>query len=280
VVGAQEEPYGVLCAYSASKRTFSENELRFLLAAAKAVGMVIEREATASRIRSLQHQLLSASRTSVMAELGTLLADQLNQPLTALINYVQSCRRMMAFSGAPVPERFDRAMDKAVAEAERAASILRGFRKSIKSGELHTLEEDINRILKDVASLALADAPEKKIKVNYRLDPKLPKAVIDPIQIQQALYDLIRHAVGSLEQSQRRQLILSTQLTDAGMVEVQIEGAETDNHPKRRDEFPEEYLSGLAIGRSIIEAHGGKLWVHDAPDGGVTFRFTVPASSG
>ncbi len=220
-----------------------------------------------------------------MAELGTLLAHQLNQPLSALVNYVQACRRKIAFSGAHVPEQIYQLMDvidKATREAERAASILRRFRALVPSGELHTLEEDINRTLKDAASLALADAAEKQIKVRYRLDPKLPRVVIDPIQIQQVLYDLIRHAVGSLEEAEERQLILSTHLADGNRVEVQIQGARAGNDANNEfsDEFPQECLSGVAIARSIIEAHGGKLWMSDTVDGEATFHFTLPPSSG
>ncbi len=291
VVGAAEAPQGVLCAYTSNRRTFVEKELLFLLAAAKALGIVIEREATESRMHRLRDRLLSASRASAMAELGTLLAHQLNQPLSALVNYVQACRRKIAFSGAQVPEQIYQLMDvidKAVREAERAASILRRFRALVPSGELHTLEEDINRTLKDAASLALADAAEKQIEVRYRLDPKLPKVVIDAIQIQQVLYELIRHAVGSLEHSQRRQLILSTQLADGGMVEVQVADTGEGIDPTRRDQLmllegiSEDGKDGaiaLAIGRSIIETHGGKLWVSDTADGGATFHFTVPVSS-
>lgn len=243
VVGTEDLPYGVLCAYTGSRRAFTENELRFLQGAARGVAIATEREAMERRMRALQIKLLRENRASLLGELSRMLAHELNQPLSALMNYVQACHGMIVANGARVPGNVYHLMDKAVGQAERAASIICRWREFLQTDEPHKLEEDLNRSLRDVARLALADAAEKKIKVSYRLDPKLPALKIAPIQIQQVLYHLLRNAVGSLENSPRRQLTLRTQL-DQDRVEVQVEDTGAGIDPKRRERLFQAHPEG------------------------------------
>jgi two-component system, LuxR family, sensor kinase FixL len=242
-----------------------------------------ERQTTRERLHELQSELLRASRLSAMGQMASALAHELNQPLTAVISYVQACRRMLARPDAPPPERLHEIMDKAVGQAIRAGEIIHRMRQFIQKGETERQLESINKVVEEASALALVGAREIGILVRMELSPDLPQVLVDRIQIQQVVLNLVRNSIEALGAVERRVLIIRTARTD-GHVEVAI----ADTGPGLSEEVTRQLFQpfvttkakgmglGLSISRSIIDAHGGKMTASPNAHGGVIFRFALP----
>jgi PAS domain S-box-containing protein len=288
LIGSQDRPYGVLCACSSKQRRFSEDDSNFLQSVANLLAEAIERHRAEARTHRLQGELLRVTRSSAVGELGTTLAHELNQPITAVVNYVQACRRVLL----QLPIRKEPAarvrglMDKAVAESERAAAIIQRLRQFVAKGELQRTGEDINEVVREAAKLALAGTLDNHVSVRFELASELPRAFIDKVQVRQVLFNLVRNAIEALEDAPRREIHIQTLSGAGGMIEVMVRdfgpGIPEDQLEQLFDQRISSKPGGMGIGlsicRSIITAHGGRLWVTPTPDGGATFHFTLPAS--
>jgi len=246
---------------------------------------ITERQVARERLQDLQSELLRASRLSAMGQMASALAHELNQPLTAIINYVQATRRMV---GNPniARDRLDETMDKAVMQANRAGQIIHRMRQFLTKGETERQPESINKVLEEASALALVGAKESGVVVRMELGTDLPQVVVDRIQIQQVILNLIRNGIEAMQGVTRRELLIATGTADSDMVQVTI----TDSGPGLAPEVAEQLFQpfvttkekgmglGLSICRSIIDSHGGKIWAKPNPAAGVTFAFTLPAT--
>lgn len=277
---------GVLWAGSDRPWTMTNNEISFLQSIGNTLAVAIERKETEARMRKLQNDLLQASQFSTLGELGTTLAHEINQPITALINYVRASQQIITTNKGQATQTVCELMNKAVAEAERAASIIHHLREFVRTGELHRTPETLNTIVYDASRLALGEAAEGGIRVNFELSPELPIVYIDKIQIQQVVFNLVRNAVEALTEAEKKRITIKTALAQNHAVEVQVQdtGPGVDSalsskiFTQRFSTKTEGMGMGLAISRSIIRAHQGDLWLSDTPGGGATFHFTLPIS--
>ncbi len=235
-------------------------------------------------LRELQAELSNVSRLSAMGQLSSALAHELNQPLAAIMNYVQACRRAMETAGGPASDKIYEMMDKALDQADRAGAIISGLREIIEKGETAPSEEDLNQIVEEASALALIGAPEKGIEVNLDLGARLPSVLVNKIQIQQVLLNLVRNSIEAMVASEKRELIVKTELEPGNAVEVAVydrgPGLSKDVEKRLYQPFvttkAEGMGLGLSISKSIIEAHGGRLWATPNSGGGTIFRFTLP----
>jgi two-component system sensor kinase FixL len=240
-----------------------------------------ERQQTEKRLQDLQSELLHVSRLSAMGQMASALAHELNQPLTAILNYVRAARRFMEGDARAAAKAVE-VMDKAVAQTARAGQIIRRLRDFVEKGQSHQTRDDLNKTIEEASALALVGAKESGVKVSLALSPSLPEVRIDRIQIQQVVLNLVRNSIEAMAASERRELRIGTSLTQDG---AQVEIA--DSGPGLPAEVtaqlfqpfvttkPQGMGVGLSISRSIIEAHGGRIWAEPNPGGGVAFRFTV-----
>ncbi len=242
-----------------------------------------EHQHAEKRLQDLQSELLHVSRFSAMGQMSSTLAHELNQPLTAITNYVKACRRMMdAAETKPSPKVLE-TMDKAVAQAVRAGQIIRRMRDFIEKGQTDRTAEAINKVVEEASALALVGAKQENIRVNFQLSPEAPTVWIDKIQIQQVVLNLVRNAMEALIQSPVRDLTIGTAASSDDMVEVTVSDTGPGLAPVVAANLFQPFITtkqkgmglGLSISRSIIDAHGGRLWATPNPDGGVTFHFTV-----
>lgn len=246
-----------------------------------------ERQETERRLQELQAELFHLSRLSELGQMSSSLAHELNQPLTAVANYVMACRRMMETADGEVSDKILDTMDKAIGQASRAGQIIRRMREFIEKGRTTRTVEDLNKAVEEASALALVGAKEGDIKVRFALDPEITPVRIDKVQIQQVVLNLVRNSVEALASSDRRQLTIRTGLSADGFVEVAVSdtgpGIEETVMKQLFQPFvttkPKGMGLGLSISRSIIDAHGGRLWAEPNSRQGVTFRFTVPAAS-
>lgn len=246
-----------------------------------------ERQQTENRLQDLQAELFHLSRLSELGQMASALAHELNQPLTAATNYLKAARRL-AGGRTDLPPKVIDAVEKASEQTIRAGQIIRRLRAFVARGEAEKRVEDLQKVIEEASALALVGAKERGVKVRIRLAPGTPPVLIDRIQIQQVLLNLIRNAVEALTDAPRRELELAAgPVEDGEMIRVSV----ADTGPGLAEEVAarlfEPFVTtkergmgvGLSICRTIVEAHGGRLWYEPTPGGGATFRFTVMSAA-
>jgi two-component system sensor kinase FixL len=242
-----------------------------------------EREGADARLRDLQDELLHMSRLNAMGQLAAMLAHELNQPLTAVINYAEAARLLLAASSEPVPRALD-LMQKTAAQAERAGQIIRRLRSFVQKRPAERSEEQLSIVVEEAASLAATGTHVDGIEVIYDLSNSLPVILIDRTQIQQVVVNLVRNATDVLREAQNRRLTIQTSLAEDNFQEVAIHDTGPGIPTEMIDQLFKPFVTtksdgmgvGLSICQSIVEAHGGRLWVESNPAGGAVFRFRLP----
>jgi two-component system sensor kinase FixL len=241
-----------------------------------------ERQQTERRLQELQDGLLHVSRLRSMGQMAATLAHELNQPLTATANYVRAAIRLLD-ADEPDIARIRQAMTLASQQTMRSGEIIRRLREFVARGEVERRPESVAKLVEEASALALVGAKERGIRTELSIDPELPMAVVDRVQIQQVLLNLIRNAVEAMEAGPVRELQVSTLVTD-GLVQVRVADSGSGIPPEIAARLFQPFVTtkrdgmgiGLSICRTIVEAHGGKLWVEPNPGGGSVFQFTVP----
>jgi two-component system, LuxR family, sensor kinase FixL len=244
-----------------------------------------ERQQTDRRLQELQEDLLHVSRLRSMGQMAAALAHELNQPLTATANYVRAALRLL---DAPEPDmnRVRQAMNLASQQTLRSGEIIRRLRAFVSRGEVTRRPESVAQLIEEACALALVGAKERGIKVLIHIDPNLPNTAVDRVQIQQVLLNLIRNAVEAMDGEAIRELSVGTVIED-GAVLVSVAdtggGIPAEIEAKLFQPFVTTKSEGMGIGlsvcRTIVEAHGGRLWVEQNPGGGSVFRFTLPVAA-
>lgn len=247
---------------------------------------VTERQRDRYRLQELQSELFRASRVSVTGEMVSALAHELNQPLTAVISYVRACARLMERDNQDRDLLYE-VMDKAIAQANRAGQIIRHLRQFLRKGAAEHTIENVNSLIEEASALALVGAREGGVHVHMDLGADLPEVVIDRIQIQQVVLNLVRNAIEALAGAAQREITISTRPAGGQWVEIAVSdtgpGLPADVASRLFQPFVTTKESGMGLGlkisQSIVEAHGGQLRAAPNADGGVTFRFELPANT-
>lgn len=238
------------------------------------------------RLQELQAELLQVSRLSIMGEMASGLAHELNQPLTAIMNYVQACRRLLERGDRAGQERARELMDKAVVQASRGGQIIHRLRRFMATGETERAPEPVNKVVEEASALALVGAGDKGVALRSELAADLPDVMIDKVQIHQVLINLIRNSIDALAGIEGRSVTVRTAPGDDGEVEIAVAdsgpGVPPDVAKRLFQPFvttkPDGMGIGLSICRTIVDAHGGRIWLSDPPGGGAVFHFTLPVA--
>lgn len=247
-----------------------------------------QRKRSEQRTRELQDELLHVSRLSDMGEMASSLAHELNQPLTAVMNYVQAARRMLQQDQDANLQRAVETMEKAVAQASRAGQIIRRMREFVAKGETDRTEEDLNRIVHEASQLGLIGAAERGVRATFALAPDRLPVLVDRVQIQQVVLNLVRNGLEAMESVRERAIRIATALAPGAMVEVAVADAGSGLDPEVARRLFQPFVTtkptgmglGLSICRSIVESHGGRIWATPNEGGGTVFRFSLPAAPG
>lgn len=237
-----------------------------------------------ARLEQLQSELIHVSRLSAMGTMASTLAHELNQPLTAIVNYGEAAETMVEGSAEPDRDMLREVLGEIAGQALRAGAIVRRLREFVSRGELTRTTEDLPRLIEETAALALMGARERGVATEFRLDPAATPVVVDRVQTQQVLINLMRNAIEAMDGCAVKRLIVTTATLDAAMVEVRVQDTGPGISPQIRERMFEAFNSskasgmglGLSICRTIVEAHGGKIRASDAEGGGSVFAFTLP----
>jgi len=246
-----------------------------------------EQQLTESRLKELQSEVTHMSRYTALGEMASTLAHEINQPLTAISNYLKGCQRLLARIDSEAAPVLHDALGKAADQALRAGHIIRRLREFVARGESDQRAESLAKLIEDASTLALIGARENGVSVSFRLDPKADQVFADRIQIQQVLVNLIRNAIESMaEISGERRLDVATAANEQGAVEIAVADTGPGLAPEIARHLFQPFMTtkrkgmglGLSICRTIVEAHGGKIWVEGRAGGGTIFRFTLRAA--
>ena len=242
-----------------------------------------ERREREERLKQVQSELLHVSRVKEMGMMVWTLAHEINQPLAAVTNYIRAGKMMVELGDAT---KLNTTLDRAGEQTARAGQIIQRLRNFVRKGETERRIEDIRATIEEAHNLAMADGSGERAAVEISVGPSLPSAFIDKIQIQQVLLNLIRNAVEAMAESPRRQVVISAFPSGDDLIEVRVADTGPGLAPEVREKLFRPFTTtkahgmgvGLSICRSIVEAHGGKLWATDNPGGGTLFCFTLPGA--
>ena len=244
-----------------------------------------ERQKTEARLQELQSELVHISRLTAMGEMASTLAHELNQPLSAISNYLKGTRRMLEGAADERSATMRDALEKAADQAIRAGQIIRRLRDFVSRGESERRVESIVKLVEEASALALVGAKDHGIHVQFSFDPAVDLVLADRVQVQQVMLNLIRNAMDAMEGAERRSLALKVTPEGDSHVLVSVSDTGSGIAPDVADQLFQPFVTskrhgmgvGLSISRTIIEAHGGKIWVEPNPGGGTVFCFTLTA---
>jgi two-component system sensor kinase FixL len=247
------------------------------------VNDLTERQATERQLEELESELARLSRLTAMGEMASTLAHEINQPLSAIANYLQGCGRLIEGIEHPNAQKIQDALAETTQQTLRAGQIIRRLREFVARGETEKRPESINKLIEEASALALVGAKEQGVKTVFRFDLRAGSVLVEKVQIQQVLLNLIRNAIEAMHGCPQKELVVETVLLDEGMVEIRV--ADTGNGlaeeilPRLFQPFvttkPTGMGVGLSISKRIVEAHGGEMWAEPNPDGGALFAFTL-----
>ena len=251
-----------------------------------------ERQAAARRLQDLQAELSRISRISAMGSLAAALAHELNQPLTAIANYLEAARDLIAQPGAKTSDEaiqalVHEAVTEAAAQSIRAGQIVRRLREFISRGESEKRIEPLGKLVAEAQALALIGNGNGEVDVQIDLGNAAPVVLVDRIQIQQVLFNLLRNAIEAGGNTPRKHIRITARPFEGEMVELVVAddgsgpGAEAARHlfEPFQSSKAEGMGLGLSICRTIVEAHGGRIWYQPGDNGGSAFHFTLMAGA-
>lgn len=250
---------------------------------------ITERRSAEEGERRRLAEIAHVSRLSTLGEMISGLAHEINQPLAAASNFARACHRWPQTSGEPLPAEVGRLVQNILAQTERAGEIVKRLTTFVKKGSSAPTYVDANALVQDVIALTKscfypAMQQESNTPLLAVLAPQLPKVSVDSIQIEQVLVNLIRNAIEATQEARSAApvIVRTERLSDAIKISVSDGGIGVAS--AEASELFEPFFTtkpaglglGLSISRSIVENHGGRLWVEANADCGSTFSFTLP----
>jgi two-component system sensor kinase FixL len=247
---------------------------------------ITERQGTESRLQELQAELLHVSRLNAMGQMSSAIAHELNQPLAAIMNYVNAVGWLLKSPDADAMTRAQEINEKVANQVQRAGAIIHNLRQFVEKRESKKSPENLNKVVEEAIALSFVGISHINVKVRLDLNPVLPPIWMDKIQIQQVLINLIRNSIEAMQGVDKRELGVHSSQGEPGFVEIAVSDSGPGLSPEVRSRLFQAFSTtkndgmgiGLTICQSIVTAHGGSIWHDEQAPSGTTFRFRLPLS--
>jgi PAS domain S-box-containing protein len=240
------------------------------------------------RLRQAQADLARVSRVTTMGELTASLAHEVNQPIAAAVTNAKTCLRWLTRDQPDLEEARAAAM-RIVNDATRAAEIIKRIRLLFKKGTSERELVDINELIQDMIVLLRGEATQYSVFVRAELGADAPRVMADRVQLQQVLMNLMMNGIDAMKDVRgTRELAIKSRITENDQVLVSVNDTGIGLPRQQSDQVFEAFFTtkphgtgmGLSISRSIVESHGGRLWVASSSPRGASFCFSLPSNSG
>lgn len=248
----------------------------------RAEDMIRDRE---RQYREMELELAHANRLATMGHLSASIAHELNQPLQGIVTNSQTAARLLDRE-EPKLDEVKKIITRLMRDGGRAGEVIGRIRTLIKKAPPQKEQFSLNEAITDIVELLHAEASRNHASILTRLDPRLPSVEGDRVQLQQVVLNLIMNALDAVREVDHglRQIVIGTEWLDAGQLQVSVldsgPGIAGDNIEKIFDPFYTTKSQGLGMGlsicRSIVDAHGGKLWAAPNSPRGARFCITLP----
>ncbi len=279
----QDRVVGVMAMFA--RQRLSTATLDALASIADSISQSIERERTEETLRKTQAELAHVSRVATLGEMSASIAHEINQPLAAIVTSASACLRWL---DAQRLEEARQSVARAIAEAHRASEIIGRIRALTKKTPPQKDWLDVNETIHEVIALARSEIQRNNIVIETELSEHLPVISADRVQLQQVILNLMMNAIEAMSGLSEgpRELLIRSGPDGSEHVVISVQDSGPGIDPENLDHLfkafyttkPQGMGMGLAISRSIIEAHGGRLGVKPNAGPGVTFQFTLAAA--
>jgi C4-dicarboxylate-specific signal transduction histidine kinase len=244
---------------------------------------ISERKRVEEALTEAQTELARVNRVILVGETAATIAHEVNQPLAAAVTNANTGLRWLA-AHPPEIEEAREALGRIVTDSMRAGEIIRRIRSLVGRAPLRKEPLNVNEAVHEAILLVDGEIRKNQVSLKTQLRDQLPRILADRIQLQQVLLNLIRNAVEAMATENLRELEIESQLGDSQDVRISVRDSGPGLDPKAADKLFNHFYTtkadgmgmGLAISRSIVEAHGGRLWVTANLPRGAVFHFTLP----
>jgi two-component system sensor kinase FixL len=239
------------------------------------------------RLHIVQAELARVARISSMGMLASAIAHELNQPLAAIASYAETAHALVG-SGGEDRAAIQDAMRHCSEEALRAGEIIRRLRDFLSRGDVERVATGLQTLIGQAVALALADGEGAGVGLEFSYDPAADLVFADRLQVQQVVLNLIRNAMEAMQGQPSRSIAIETRTRQAGLAEVVISDSGPGIEPHIAGRLFQPFQSskasgmgmGLSISHTIVDGHGGRIWVEPSRLGGTAFHFTLPLAQG
>jgi len=248
---------------------------------------IAERQRAEETVHKTQADLAHLTRVMTMSELATSIAHEVNQPLAAIVTNGDACIRWLAVE----PPNLERARDsvtRIINEGNRASEVIKRIRALSKKTSLQKSVLGIKEVIQDVLGLVEPELVKNRVLLTCEFKADLPSVFGDRIQLQQVILNLVMNSIEAMEEAKgrSRELLIKTETADPSRVLVSVRDSGIGLDAQQIEHIFEAFFTtksegvgmGLSISRTIIEAHGGRLWATANSGPGATFQFTLPTA--
>ena len=257
-----------------------------IIGAATILRDITDQKSMQRRLQELQSSNAHMARVVTMGQMASTLAHELNQPLSALNNYLSAARRLLA-QDLLSREQIALCFTKAQQQATRTAEIIKRLRGFMGKREAERRPEDINTLIRESVEVGSLEAKRNNVTLSLNLDKKLKPVAVDGVQISQVIVNLVRNAVEAMQDAEQRELSVSTALSSAAdQLEISVEDTGTGIPPEMVERMFHPFSTtkqkgmgiGLSICRDIVKSHGGQITWAPRATGGTQFVISLPRS--
>lgn len=248
---------------------------------------IAERKRAEEAFQKTQAELAHLTRVMTMTELATSIAHEVNQPLAAIVTNGDACLRWLG-AEPPNVERARDSVTRMIDEGRRASEVIKRIRALSKKATPHRSQLQINELVREIISLLETELNRNKVHLVTRLEPDVPQVFGDRVQLQQVVLNLIVNAIEAMSEveGRPRELQVRTEKATPEQVRISVKDCGCGIDPNQAEHLFEAFVTtkpgglgmGLSISRTIVEAHGGKLWASQNPDHGALFQFVLPTA--